>query len=221
MRNKLILGVAPTMLAVGVGGAGAGHVTVIDPNAEPPGYLAAHDDVAGIEIDSFARVVKHGHADATIRHFVFGPNVATGWHTHPGAGDRDGRERHVLVSGRARERVPNEDVHDRTGILRSRLRSRPPRNRRTERSASLHAVAHADGNRERDDPGGCRPGVFINSGRREGHDPSRPLNSPSATGGDQRRRNAGGTVIESIPRSPAPALRSQRQPHPDSVEVTR
>ena len=84
MRNTLVLAVAAILLAVGVGGAVASHVTVVDPLTVPPGYLAAHNDVAGIEIDSFARVVRHGRADATIRHFVFGPNAATAWHTHPG-----------------------------------------------------------------------------------------------------------------------------------------
>ena len=84
MRHRLVLGVAATVLAVGAGGAIASHVATVDPTTVPPGYLAAHNDVAGIEIDSLARAVKHGHADATIRHFVFGPNVATGWHTHPG-----------------------------------------------------------------------------------------------------------------------------------------
>jgi quercetin dioxygenase-like cupin family protein len=46
------------MLAVGVGGAVASHVTTVDPATVPPGYLAGH--------------------------FVFGPNAATAWHTHPG-----------------------------------------------------------------------------------------------------------------------------------------
>jgi quercetin dioxygenase-like cupin family protein len=84
LRNRLVLGLAAITLAVGAGVAGASHVTTVDPTAVPAGYLAAHNDVAGIEIDSFARAVKHGRADATIRHFVFGPNAATGWHTHPG-----------------------------------------------------------------------------------------------------------------------------------------
>jgi quercetin dioxygenase-like cupin family protein len=84
MRNRLILGVAATVLAVGVGSAAGSHVPTVDPVTVPPGYLAAHNDVAGIKIDPFARVVKKGHADATIRHFVFGPDAVTGWHTHPG-----------------------------------------------------------------------------------------------------------------------------------------
>jgi hypothetical protein len=84
VRIKLLLGIAAAMLVMGVGGAVADHVPVVDPNTVPPGFLAAHNDVAGIEIDSFARAVRHGHADATIRHFVFGPNAATAWHTHPG-----------------------------------------------------------------------------------------------------------------------------------------
>jgi quercetin dioxygenase-like cupin family protein len=84
VRKTLICGIAATMLALGAGGAVANHVTVVDPTAVPAGFLAAHNDVAGIEIDSLARAVKHGHADATIRHFVFGPNAATAWHTHPG-----------------------------------------------------------------------------------------------------------------------------------------
>jgi redox-sensitive bicupin YhaK (pirin superfamily) len=61
------------------------HVAVVDPNAVPSGFLASHNDVANIEIDSFARVVKNGHADAFIRHFVFPAGAGPlAWHTHPG-----------------------------------------------------------------------------------------------------------------------------------------
>jgi hypothetical protein len=83
-RRVVVFGVAATVLVVGVGGAVATHVPVVAPTAVPEGYLAAHNDVAGIDISAFARAVRRGHADATIRHFVFGANAATGWHTHPG-----------------------------------------------------------------------------------------------------------------------------------------
>lgn len=85
MRSRWLLVVSAVALAVGAGGAVAGHGTVADPATVPGGLLAAHNDVANIEIDSFARVVKHGHADVFIRHFVFPAGAGpTGWHTHPG-----------------------------------------------------------------------------------------------------------------------------------------
>lgn len=62
-----------------------GSHVIVDPTTVPPNFLAAHNDVANIEIDSFARVVKNGHADAFIRHFVFPAGAGPlAWHTHPG-----------------------------------------------------------------------------------------------------------------------------------------
>jgi hypothetical protein len=87
MRKKLLMAAAASavlLLAVATS-AIADHVVTVDPNSVPSGFLAQHNDVANIEVDSFARVVKGGHADAFIRHFVFpagsGPLA---WHTHPG-----------------------------------------------------------------------------------------------------------------------------------------
>jgi redox-sensitive bicupin YhaK (pirin superfamily) len=87
MRKKLLMAAAASavlLLAVATS-AIADHVPTVDPNTVPAGFLAQHDDVANIEVDSFARVVRDGHADAFIRHFVFpagsGPLP---WHTHPG-----------------------------------------------------------------------------------------------------------------------------------------
>jgi quercetin dioxygenase-like cupin family protein len=84
MNAKLALGVSAAVVLVGAGGAIASHVVTVDPTSVPAGFLAAHNDVEGIDVDSFARVVKQGRADATVRHFVFGPNASTAWHTHPG-----------------------------------------------------------------------------------------------------------------------------------------
>jgi redox-sensitive bicupin YhaK (pirin superfamily) len=86
MRKKLLVTAASALLLLGAASSAiASHVATVDPNAVPPGYLAAHNDVANIEIDSFARVVKNGHADAFIRHFVFPAGAGPlAWHTHPG-----------------------------------------------------------------------------------------------------------------------------------------
>ncbi len=85
MRRRWILATAAASLAVGVGVAVAGHGPVADPATVPGGLLAAHNDVANIEISSFARAVKNGRADVFIRHFVFPAGAGpTGWHTHPG-----------------------------------------------------------------------------------------------------------------------------------------
>jgi quercetin dioxygenase-like cupin family protein len=82
MRVRLGIAIAVSVFSVGV--AGAAHVTEIDPTLVPAGFLAAHNDVANIEIASFARAVKRHRADVFVQHFVFGPNAATAWHTHPG-----------------------------------------------------------------------------------------------------------------------------------------
>jgi quercetin dioxygenase-like cupin family protein len=84
MRMKWLLPAAAAALAIGVSGAVANHVTEIDPTTVPVGFLAAHNDVANMRINSFARVIKRHRADVFIQHFQFGPNAATGWHTHPG-----------------------------------------------------------------------------------------------------------------------------------------
>lgn len=81
---RVRLGIAIALSLFGVGVAGAAHVTEVDPATVPPGLLAAHNDVANIEIDSFARAVKEHRADVFVQHFVFGPNAATAFHTHPG-----------------------------------------------------------------------------------------------------------------------------------------
>jgi hypothetical protein len=86
MRKKLLVTAAFAVLLLAVASSAiANHVPIVDPNAVPPGFLAAHNDVENIEIDSFARAVKNGHADAFIRHFVFPAGAGPlAWHTHPG-----------------------------------------------------------------------------------------------------------------------------------------
>jgi quercetin dioxygenase-like cupin family protein len=84
MRFKWLLPTAAAALALGASGAVANHVTEIDPTTVPVGFLAAHNDVAQMRINSFARVIKRHRADVFVQHLQFGPNVTTGWHTHPG-----------------------------------------------------------------------------------------------------------------------------------------
>jgi redox-sensitive bicupin YhaK (pirin superfamily) len=85
MRKKLAVTAASALLLLAVASSATANHVVVDPNAVPAGFLAAHNDVANIEIDSFPRVVRNGHADAFIRHFVFAAGSAPlAWHTHPG-----------------------------------------------------------------------------------------------------------------------------------------
>jgi quercetin dioxygenase-like cupin family protein len=85
MRKKLAVTAASALLLLAVASSATANHVVVDPNAVPAGFLAAHNDVANIEIDSFPRVVRNGHADAFIRHFVFPAGAgALAWHTHPG-----------------------------------------------------------------------------------------------------------------------------------------
>src|SRR5918994_1532696 len=85
MRKKLAVTAASALLLLAVASSAIANHVVVDPNAVPAGFLAAHNDVANIEIDSFPRVVRNGHADAFIRHFVFPAGAGPlAWHTHPG-----------------------------------------------------------------------------------------------------------------------------------------
>ena len=85
MRKKLAVTAASALLLLAVASSATADHVVVDPNAVPAGFLAAHNDVANIEIDSFPRVVRNGHADAFIRHFVFPAGAGPlAWHTHPG-----------------------------------------------------------------------------------------------------------------------------------------
>ena len=83
--RKVGIAVLGTLLLGIVAVPALGSHVIVDPTTVPPNFLAAHNDVANIEIDSFARVVKNGHADAFIRHFVFPAGAGPlAWHTHPG-----------------------------------------------------------------------------------------------------------------------------------------
>lgn len=124
MRSRSLLVIAATVLVVGAGGAMASHVATVNPNAVPAGYLAAHNDVANIEIDSFARAVKHGRADATLRHFVFPAGAGTlipVWRSFTvgsgtfgvirtptaGSAERGGSRQRSSAGGRSRSSVPS------------------------------------------------------------------------------------------------------------------
>ena len=77
------------VLAIGVlliGGtvAFAAHVPQVDPATVPTGFLATHNSVDQLRVSPFARAIKRHRADVFVQHVRLGPNVATGWHTHPG-----------------------------------------------------------------------------------------------------------------------------------------
>jgi quercetin dioxygenase-like cupin family protein len=74
---------AITVLAV-AGGALANHVTQVDPATVPTGFLAAHNSIRDVPVSALARAVTPEGTDAFIQHVRLGPNIETGWHTHPG-----------------------------------------------------------------------------------------------------------------------------------------
>ena len=74
---------AIAVLAV-AGGALASHVTQVDPATIPTGFLAAHNSIRDVPVSALARAVTPNGTEAFIQHVRLGPNVPTGWHTHPG-----------------------------------------------------------------------------------------------------------------------------------------
>jgi hypothetical protein len=78
----------PALAAIAVlafaGGAFANHVTQVDPATVPTGFLAAHNSIRDVPVSALARAVTPDGADAFIQHVRLGPNIETGWHTHPG-----------------------------------------------------------------------------------------------------------------------------------------
>jgi quercetin dioxygenase-like cupin family protein len=85
MRAKRLLVVVLAAGAVGgTGVAVAGHVGQVDPATVPEGFLAAHNRIDAVGVNSLARAVKPNGADVFIQHARLGANQATGWHTHPG-----------------------------------------------------------------------------------------------------------------------------------------
>jgi hypothetical protein len=83
-RRTAFLTTLASVMLLGVGVAGASHVPVIDPALVPPGFLAAHVDVADFQISPFARAIQDHRADVFVQHFQVAPNGALPWHTHPG-----------------------------------------------------------------------------------------------------------------------------------------
>jgi quercetin dioxygenase-like cupin family protein len=65
-------------------GALANHVAQVDPGSVPTGFLAAHNSIPDVPVSALVRAVTPDGTDAFIQHVRLGPNVPTGWHTHPG-----------------------------------------------------------------------------------------------------------------------------------------
>jgi quercetin dioxygenase-like cupin family protein len=82
-RWATAIGVVAAALAA-TGAAIANHVTQVDPAMVPTGFLAAHNSIRDAPVSALARAVTPDGMDAFIQHVRLGPNVPTGWHTHPG-----------------------------------------------------------------------------------------------------------------------------------------
>jgi len=84
MHPKWIPALAATAVLTFAGVALANHVTQVDPATVPTGFLAAHNAIRDVPVSALARAVTPDGTDAFIQHVRLGPNVTTGWHTHPG-----------------------------------------------------------------------------------------------------------------------------------------
>src|SRR5919109_291343 len=84
MRLKWISILLLVAALTGTTVAVASHVTQLDPATVPTGFLAAHNSIRDVPVSALARAVTPDGTDAFIQHVRLGPNVPTGWHTHPG-----------------------------------------------------------------------------------------------------------------------------------------
>jgi hypothetical protein len=85
MRHKWIAAMAVIASASAVSIAVAAHVPEVNPATVPEGFLASHDRIASVPVSALAKSVKPKGTDISIQHARLGANVATPWHTHPGA----------------------------------------------------------------------------------------------------------------------------------------
>jgi quercetin dioxygenase-like cupin family protein len=86
MKLKHTLALTAATVAIGGGVAMAAHVIEVDPATVPTGFLAAHNEIDDVPVSALARAVTPDGTEISIQHARLGPNVATGWHTHPGVG---------------------------------------------------------------------------------------------------------------------------------------
>ena len=84
MHRKWIAALAAMTVLSLAAGALANHVVQVDPATVPTGFLAAHNAIRDVPVSALARAVTPDGTDAFIQHVRLGPNVPTGWHTHPG-----------------------------------------------------------------------------------------------------------------------------------------
>ena len=83
LRTYLIATLGAAVLTSASAAIGA-HVTQVDPATVPTGFLATHNSIRDVPVSALARAVTPDGTDAFIQHVRLGPDVATGWHTHPG-----------------------------------------------------------------------------------------------------------------------------------------
>jgi quercetin dioxygenase-like cupin family protein len=85
MSRKHLLALAAVTAATGGGLAVASHVTPLEPATVPTGFFTVHSSIADVPVWALVHATKNG-TEITIQHVRLDPNVATGWHTHPGPG---------------------------------------------------------------------------------------------------------------------------------------
>src|SRR5919201_2515512 len=84
MRLTLMLAIAAVGALAVAGAAIANHVPQVDPATVPTGMLAEHNAIRDVPVSALARAVSPDGADLFVQHVRFLPNMASGWHTHPG-----------------------------------------------------------------------------------------------------------------------------------------
>ncbi len=96
MRRKCLLALAALTAVASAGVAVASHVTPVNPESVPTGFLAAHNSIKDVPVSALARAVNPDGADIFVQHVRLGADVATGWHTHPGPALVEVVETHVI-----------------------------------------------------------------------------------------------------------------------------
>jgi hypothetical protein len=164
MRLRVVVAAVSGAVVVGVGVTFAAHVPEIDPATVPTGLVVAHNYVADVPV---SRICAGGRAERRRRlRPALEPGPEPGVRmAHPlRTGGRDCPERVADLPGRRAERVPQSNLHGRSGIRGSRLRPRAPRDRGPSRAEIYSTFLRPPGRRT---TSSRRPAgeVFVAGGR--------------------------------------------------------
>ena len=129
MRLKVALVLAGVAVVPGAGVAIAAHATEIDPATVPTGFFVAHnyvDDDSGLHACAGGRTERR----RCVRPAPDAQRESGVRMAHPSrTGGRYGPERVLDLPDREKQHVPRSGLLGRSGIRRSRLRPRAPRDR--------------------------------------------------------------------------------------------